>query len=551
MPEYLVRLAQIHESFRTAELQALAELAGVELDIIKYDDDSPYCIVRLPSDAAAKQVASRAMLIQGIYELWGQGTTYDLLRANVKEVSAPKWPLYSTCTFCFRIERYRGVQAPPEHTAAVVESFRFLGFQGKVQIKHPDAAFRIFEEYDLDAKEPKYHYLGRWIADGGRDAKNKYDLKKRHYISTTSMDAELALLTANIAKAAPGKLYYDPFMGTGGFPIACAHYGAVVTGSDIDGRSIRGLGGSARRGQTGKKNVEMNFLQYGTAGQYLGGFVSDLTNTPLRIPTLSAEAPASSAGAGAGAGADVNVGYTPYLDGIICDPPYGIREGLKVLGTRTPLAPSSLASHASSSLAPGYIPPKRPYSFTALLDDILAFAAVTLVPNGTLSMWMPTANDADVALIIPSHPCLELRSVCVQAFNKWSRRLLTYRRREAGEVDAEALAAVSEGRRREYEQGTRASELNDFRRKYFEGFREFEDMKKEFIRMKVESGVKADEAKAMAEELGDEQREELSAAAREKADKTREVVGALAVEEDDAARRAEELNRQFKVEHEV
>lgn len=39
MPEYLVRLAQIHESFRTAELHALAELAGVELEIIKYDDD--------------------------------------------------------------------------------------------------------------------------------------------------------------------------------------------------------------------------------------------------------------------------------------------------------------------------------------------------------------------------------------------------------------------------------------------------------------------------------------------------------------------------------
>lgn len=39
MQEYLVRLAQIHESFRLAELRALAELAGVELEIVKYDDD--------------------------------------------------------------------------------------------------------------------------------------------------------------------------------------------------------------------------------------------------------------------------------------------------------------------------------------------------------------------------------------------------------------------------------------------------------------------------------------------------------------------------------
>lgn len=39
MPTYLVRLAQIHESFRKAELHALAELVGVKLEIIQYDDD--------------------------------------------------------------------------------------------------------------------------------------------------------------------------------------------------------------------------------------------------------------------------------------------------------------------------------------------------------------------------------------------------------------------------------------------------------------------------------------------------------------------------------
>ncbi|KAF9695855.1 hypothetical protein EKO04_005887 [Ascochyta lentis] len=469
MPHYLVRLAQIHESFRKAELRALAELAGVELEIVEYDDDSPYCIVQLPSDTAAQCVVSRGMLIQGVYELWGQGATYPSLHDSVKETSASKWPVYESSTFSFRVERYRGVQAPQEQVRAIIESFQYLGFRGKVQIKHPAASFRVFEEYDLDAKSPKYVYLGRWIADSGRDAKNTYDLKKRHYISTTSMDAELALLTANIALAAPGKLFYDPFMGTGGFPLACAHYGAVVTGSDIDGRSIRGLGGSARRGQTGKKNVAMNFAQYQLSGNYLGGFVSDLTNSPLRLGSTTA----------------------PYLDGIVCDPPYGIREGLKVLGSRETLLEHEKQSHADQYKIEGYIPPKRPYSFTALLDDILAFASCTLVPNARLSLWMPTANDEDVELIIPQHPCLELHSVCVQPFNKWSRRLLTYRRRLASEIpEGDEVAAA-----RQYEQGTRASDLNAFRRKYFQGFREFEDMKKEFVRMKVDAeargGVKA------------------------------------------------------------
>lgn len=370
------------------------------------------------------------------------------------------------------------MQAPPEHTRAVIESFAFLGFRGRVQIKGAAARFRIFEEHARDAPTPRALYLGRWVADSGRDARHAYDLKTRHYISTTSMDAELALLTANIALAAPGKIFYDPFMGAGGFPLACAHYGAVVAGSDIDGRSIRGLGGSARRGQTGKKDVQMNFEQYGTAGLYLGAFVADLTHAPLR--------------------------RAPWLDGIVCDPPYGIREGLKVLGTREALAPADAAAHAAACRGEGYIPPKRPYSFTALLDDILGFAAATLVPDGRLSLWMPTANDEDVALVIPSHPCLETRSVCVQAFNKWSRRLLTYRRRRDSEVDAGEVRELEEGKR-EYEGGTRASDLNDFRRKYFEGFREFEDMKKEFIRMKVDAAAASEAEAVQAEEKSQSQ----------------------------------------------
>ena len=478
------------------------------------------------------------MLIQGIYELWGQGSTYASLHESVKQ-TPEKWPAYEHSTFSFRVERYRGVQAPAERTREIVESFKFLGFKGKVQIKNAEASFRVFEEYMLDAKEPRYLYLGRWIADSGRDAKNLYDLKKRHYISTTSMDAELALLTANIAQAAPGKMFYDPFMGTGGFPIACAHYGAVVTGSDIDGRSIRGLGGSARRGQTGKKNVQMNFDQYGTASHYLGGFVSDLTNTPLRLPPSSAS------------GGEAK--HAAYLDGIVCDPPYGIREGLKVLGSRETLLDHERQSHADQYTAEGYIPPKRPYSFTALLDDILCFAASTLVPNGRLSMWMPTANDEDVELIIPQHACLQLESVCVQAFNKWSRRLLTYRRRLASEVVLpEALTDLKNKNKKEYEKGTRASDLNDFRRRYFQGFkedgegpvkrgREFEDMKKEFIRMKVEAGVRKDEAKAEAELLAVTQM-----SAREKAERAKKAVEEAARREEDAGAKADQLNEQFK-----
>lgn len=188
----------------------------------------------------------------------------------------------------------------------IIESFRYLGFEGPIRMKNPEQEFCICEEWqfraaDLGIWQPQSIYLGRFIGGSIRDIVAKYDLKKRKYISTTSMDSELALITANISLAAPGKLFYDPFVGTGSFPVACAHFGAMAWGSDIDGRSIRGKG---------KTGLITNFEQYGLKSWFGESFVADLTNTPVRAAR--------------------------HFDGIICDPPYGVREGLKVLGHRDP-----------------------------------------------------------------------------------------------------------------------------------------------------------------------------------------------------------------------
>ena len=162
-----------------------------------------------------------------------------------------------------------------------------------------ELSFTIFEEYEYGVKKPKRLYLGSFIGSSSRHAIVDYSLKTRDYINTTSMDSELALLTANLTLAAPGKIFYDPFVGTGSFPIACSHFGARTMGSDIDGRMVRGKNG---------KDIRTNFRQYGLLDRYLDGFISDLTHSPLRRGR--------------------------WLDGIVGDPPYGVREGLKVLGTK-------------------------------------------------------------------------------------------------------------------------------------------------------------------------------------------------------------------------
>ncbi len=107
-----------------------------------------------------------------------------------------------------------------------------------------------------------------------------------------------------------------------------------------------------------------------------------------------------------------------------------------------------------------------------MLDDILDFASTTLVDNGRLSFWMPTSNDLDQEIKIPEHPCLEIVSVCTQPFNRWSRRLITYRRIPDAEVVGSLTREKRETGAREGErEGVNADDLNAFRRGYFGGFK--------------------------------------------------------------------------------
>ncbi|KAG9567984.1 RNA methylase family UPF0020 protein, partial [Aureobasidium melanogenum] len=351
--QYLIRLAQMHETFRRPELEALAVLHNVDLEILEYSDQSPFCIARISSDEDAAKLISRSMLTGAVYELWGIGNNYDECHADVKKRSQHLWPQYKdNASFSFQIDSFQAKRTNTEKRD-IVESFSYMAFEGPIRMKNPDLPLVVLEEYDLEAKDPKRVALGRLIGESGRSVMNKYDLKKRKYISTTSMDSQLALITANMALAAPGKIFYDPFTGTGSFPIACAHFGATVVGSDIDPRSIRGKP---------DRNVMSNFVQYGLVPQYLDMFVSDLTNTPIR--------------------------RTRWLDGIVCDPPYGVREGLRVLGsTREDLQKEVLLkSGVPAHLAPGYIPPKKAYSFDAMMDDILDFGYNHMVDNGRLTI---------------------------------------------------------------------------------------------------------------------------------------------------------------------
>lgn len=511
--DFLIRLVQLHEEFRLAEIRSLASFFAISIEIISYSPDSPFLLLRILSyptpvfsspNAAAKALISRSVLSWGIYELWGMtpdhDASYAALHADVKTRTNPGiWGQYKESSFKFSIDAYCGKRSPAEQTE-IIDSFRYLGFEGPIQMQNPEFEFTAFEDWSLSLnprslrrlspestsqtpppppppnnpphpsdpplpqqRSPNRLYLGRLLSPSPRHVLTlKHTLKTRPYISTTSMDAVLALVSANLAHAGPGRIIYDPFVGTGGFLVAAAEFGAWVWGSDIDGRSFRGTGkggreekggcGGEERREGGRKGVWRNFEEYGLEGLMGDCFISDLLNTPLRRQ-----------GAGDGTG---------WLDGIICDPPYGVREGLKVLGNREPRPDKTpfMIDGVPAHTLPGYVAPKKPYSFERILDDILAFAADMLVVDGRLAFWMPSANEDDEVLEIPSHEMLEMVECCVQRFHKWSRRLLVYRRRRkggGGEVDGPGR---NDKKTEDFANGKTASDLNPFRRKYFQGF---------------------------------------------------------------------------------
>ncbi|MCJ1387528.1 hypothetical protein MMC18_000371 [Xylographa bjoerkii] len=447
---YLIRLAQFHPSFRKPELEALALMAGVKIEFVEYSEYSPYCIIRIPTISAATTLLTRSILSKAIYHLWASAPTYSALHSILRTQSSHLWPLYEKSSFKFTVDIFNGSLSEADQRN-IVNEFAYLPLHGRVAMKNPDQEFVICQDHEhgagITTPTPKMIYFGRLVGRGGRRAVDTYSLKKRAYISTTSMDAELALLTANLNLAEPGKLFYDPFVGTGSIVIACAHYGAMAMGSDLDGRAVRGKGG---------KGVGWNLEEYGLSGRWLDAFIGDITFSPLR-------------------GADGESDYENawrrggFLDGIVCDPPYGIREGLKVLGSRDGSGKEVVwIDGKMAHLQDKYIPPKRPYSFEALLFDILAFAANMLAENGRLGLWMPTANDEDIELAIPEHPALELVSTCVQPFHKWSRRLLTYRRRLKDET---IHSERGEERSTQATNGASANDLNNFRKRYFQSFK--------------------------------------------------------------------------------
>ncbi|XP_048424575.1 tRNA (guanine(10)-N2)-methyltransferase homolog [Pyrus x bretschneideri] len=400
--------------YRKAEVESLAQLfANDEEDQYKtqrlkwrlplhHHPDSPFHFVDLPSEDVARNVANRSILVKGMYELWGEGGSYEELEEAIRSYpDERKLPyLEPDSTFKINVDTFGKVISLQEQTQRI-HGLSYIPFKGRVNLKSPEHKFWLMEtdDYGVNNGLPpivqRRIFFGREIGGADRKLLPTYQLKSRTYLGPTAMDAEIAFLMANQALVTPGKLVYDPFVGTGSILIAAAHFGAMTMGADIDIRVVRD-------GRGPDCNVWSNFKQYGL---------------PMPIALLRA---------------DNNLppwrtGLKEIFDAIICDPPYGVRAGGRKSGGRKLMKGVVGPYTVPDDKRTDHIPSTASYSLVECVHDLLDLAGRMLVMGGRLVFFYPVVREDDnVNNSFPEHPCFQLIATSEQILSsRYSRVLLT------------------------------------------------------------------------------------------------------------------------------
>lgn len=282
-------------------------------------------------------------------------------------------------------------------------------FPGRVRMVNPDLELWILEDGfprrghgRRDRGEgPRQVLLGLKITSGQASVRAHYSLKTRHYIGPTSMDAELAFVMATMARVQPGHIVNDPFCGTAGVLVACAARGAITVGSDINILALYGKGD--------KETIASNFDQY-RLPHPVGILRADVLHSPIRCRRGG------------------------WFDAVVCDPPYGIKEGTRVFREDT-IDPRLEGNHFQGT---------ERVRFVDFLSGVLSYAADVLVPGGRLVYWLPTATSDYREEDVPTHPALQLIHNNVQPLTtRMSRRLITMSRLSEAVEEANSRIADS------------------------------------------------------------------------------------------------------------
>merc|ERR1712013_296312 len=141
--------------------------------------------------------------------------------------------------------------------------------------------------------------------------------------------------------------------------------------------------------------IATNYENYDIRKYYWDVMAGDATQIPFRVSEL--------------------------FDAIVTDPPYGIREGGRKLGSK-----KDTTWEIPEENHEEHIPAKKLHTLSNVIIDLLNFAFKYLVFGGRLVYWLPVYRPVYTDDAVPNHPGLRLEANCEQVLSRTtSRRLIT------------------------------------------------------------------------------------------------------------------------------
>eukprot|EP01086_Lenisia_limosa_P013361 TRINITY_DN42421_c0_g1_i1.p1 TRINITY_DN42421_c0_g1~~TRINITY_DN42421_c0_g1_i1.p1 ORF type:complete len:492 (-),score=75.85 TRINITY_DN42421_c0_g1_i1:109-1584(-) len=380
---FLVLQAYHLNDFRLPEIESIARALHIPFEQDQIDPDQhAFHTIRVPSAADAGRIVARSVLSRAALEVVARGPTIESLESNVrKDINQFREDYCGAgVSFKFVVHSF-GCKMNQKLRVEMINKCKWLDNKGDVNLDNPDQIFwLIFDHGPAEGckknLEPREVMICRQVGIGARHLCDEFSLKKRDYLGTTSMAADLSFLVANQGKVTPGSTVFDPFAGTGSILISAARMGGICFAGELDGKVVTGKDGF---------NMRTNFQQYNLENQLGGVIRCDAAHPTWRTG--------------------------PIFDAIVCDPPYGVRAGARKLGTRGDRSQNAVGTV-------GYPVPE-------VLTDLIKFSARTLSMNGRLVYWLPTTTEY-VDSDLPTHPCFKIISNSNQGITmRWSRRLIT------------------------------------------------------------------------------------------------------------------------------
>ncbi len=268
MTSIFVVLSGEHATLPLAEVNAALSSEGFHSRLIALHGD----VAIIESDEKIYSLLKRRssmVLAAGKLLFATRPTVPSITRSTIKSVPE----LLGSHSLCVRVRRYRG--AHPELGRSELE--RDIGStilskaQGdlRVDLFHPETSLLGVITNDV-------FILGVLRLTADRGAYDKRRPRTRPFFKPGVLAPRIARVFVNLSRLNSSKVFYDPFLGTGGFLVEACFVGRYALGSDADIRMVNG--------------ARENLKHYDFANFDL--FLSDAARIPLkRIDCVSFDPP--------------------------------------------------------------------------------------------------------------------------------------------------------------------------------------------------------------------------------------------------------------------